>query len=109
VILERFEFQYKTGARSFLGDANERATWVDEKIDGWISSAETLAKVAKRYPQTAYAGLTRSLQMEWQYTLRVVPEVVAQFERVKSALVDSFLPILFGLEEEPAVSEGVCV
>jgi hypothetical protein len=83
-------------------------TWIDEKIDGWISSVETLVKVAKRYPQTVYAGLTRSLQMEWQYTLRVVPEVAAQFERVESALANSFLPIVFGLNEVP-VSEGLHV
>ena len=39
--------------------------WVQEKMEGWVSGAGALARIAKRYPQTAYTGFTVSLQLEW--------------------------------------------
>jgi hypothetical protein len=75
--LERFEFDYRDGARylgSFLGATSTRDEWLDEKLATWIAAVRTLAKLAKRYPQTAYTGMSRSLQMEWQYTLWVIPD-----------------------------------
>jgi hypothetical protein len=50
--------------------------------------------MARRYPQTAYAGLAKSLQQEWQYLQRVVPNCGAVFEPVKEAIRLVFLPAL---------------
>jgi hypothetical protein len=61
--LETFQFKYQAGARylgSFLGNEGERGAWLATKIDTWISSVRTLGKMAKRYPQTLYAGMARS-------------------------------------------------
>ena len=41
--------------------------------------------------------------MEWQYTLRVVPEVASHFERLEAAISHDFLP--FVLQETTAPSE----
>jgi hypothetical protein len=63
--------------------------------------------MATRYSQTAYIGLTLSLQMESQYTLWVVPGIDAQLKRIKSAIADSFIPSLLGLDQD-LTSELLC-
>ena len=30
--------------------------WLEEKVEEWVSSVRALARIAKRYPQTAYTG-----------------------------------------------------
>ena len=44
--------------------------------------------MARRYPQTAYAGLSQSLQSEWQYLQRVTPDIAPVF---LPALLDSLI------------------
>ena len=56
-----------------------------------------MARYATRYPQTAYAGLTKSLQQEWTYVQRVTPGIEDAFAPVEKALREQFLPALFGL------------
>jgi len=55
--------------------------------------------VARRYPQTAYAGLARSPQTEWTYLQRVVPGVDEAFQPIETALREAFLPALFALPQ----------
>ena len=43
------------------------------KVEVWPHGVHTLAKIAKCYPQSAYAGLGMSLQLEWQYLQITVP------------------------------------
>ena len=47
--------------------------WLDPMVKKWVTGIETLARIAVRFPQTAYVGLVSSLQAEWQYICRVVP------------------------------------
>lgn len=47
-------------------------------------------------PQTAYAGFIRCLQAKWKYLQRVVPIIGDAFAPVKNAIMDDFLPSLFG-------------
>ena len=42
-----------------------------EKVTGWIDLVDVLAGVARRYPQTSYAGLKISLQQEWDFFQRI--------------------------------------
>ena len=35
-----------------------RDCWIEPKIEGWVFVVEELAKVAVKYPQSAYAGFT---------------------------------------------------
>jgi hypothetical protein len=71
----------------------------------WIDAVRILTKIAKRYPQTAYAGMARSLQMEWQYTLRVIPGVAELFEPLAKVIAEECLPALLG--ESGALPEGL--
>jgi hypothetical protein len=61
--------------------------------------------MAKRYPQTLYAGMARSLQIEWQYTLRVLPDVEALFEPLAQVITAEYLPAL--LSEPAGLPEGI--
>ncbi|KAL7549341.1 hypothetical protein ACHAWF_012611, partial [Thalassiosira exigua] len=54
----------------FVGSKGMRDRWVEPKVEEWVKGIEALAKVAVRYPQSAYKGFTDSLQAEWQYLSR---------------------------------------
>jgi hypothetical protein len=95
--LEAFGFNYTEGYRyvgGFLGTAEALGQWLDPKIQKWVKGVQSLAQVARRYPQTAYAGLAMSLQQEWQYLQRVVPGCGAAFQPIEDALRDDFIPAL---------------
>ena len=103
--LEGFNFQYRDGSRylgSFIGTAATQQDWIDPQIQKWVGGVEALARVAKRFPQTAYAGLAKSLQSEWQYLQRVVPNAGLSFAPVEAALTTTFLPSL--LQETPTAN-----
>jgi hypothetical protein len=97
--LSRFNFTYCEGTRylgGFVGSKSSREKWLAPKIQRWIRGVTRLSTIAKRYPQTAYAGLTKSLQSEWMYLQRVVPCTAGDFQGIEDALRESFLPALFG-------------
>ena len=50
-------------------------SWLKEKIQGWTESVNILSRVAQKHPQSAYAGLQKSLQQEWAFVQRVTPGV----------------------------------
>jgi hypothetical protein len=54
--------------------------------------------VAKNFPQSAYSGLQKSLQQEWQFVKRVKEGVGAEFTNIDEAISQTFLPALFGNE-----------
>jgi hypothetical protein len=93
--------QFVRGKRylgGFIGGCDPKLEWVKEKVKVWADGVNILASVAKHYPQTAFAGLTISLQNEWQYTLRTVPGVAALFDPVEKAIRSRFLPALLGVD-----------
>ena len=48
----------------FLGDVLAEREWLGKKIQGWKESVAILAGVALKHPQSAYAGLQKSLQQQ---------------------------------------------
>jgi hypothetical protein len=52
--------------------------------------------VAKNFPHSAYSGLQKSLQQEWQFVKRVKEDVGREFASIEEALSLTFLPALFG-------------
>ena len=98
-----FNFSLRLGHRyvgGYVGSAAEEADWIDPQIQQWVEGVQRLSKVAKRFPQTAYAGLARSLQSEWQYLQRVTPDIAAAFEPLEVALAKNFLPALLDTSVE---------
>ena len=83
-----------------MGDMLAEKEWLGKKVEGWTESIVTLAGVALKNPQSAYAGLQKSFQQEWDFVQRVTPGVGAAFGPVKEALREVFIPALFwGLTE----------
>ena len=79
----------------FLGDAVAEREWLEEKVQGWKELVAILAGVSLKHPQSAYAGLQKSLQQEWAFVQRATPGVGAAFSPVEEALCEVFVPSLF--------------
>jgi len=95
--MEEFNFTYTDGNRyvgGFIGAPDTRGEWLDTQITKWSENVRQLAQIAKRYPQTAFAGLSKSLQAEWQYLQRVTPNCKDSFGPIEEAIGKSFLPAL---------------
>jgi hypothetical protein len=102
-LLRNFQFRYKDGHRyvgGYLGTDAARHEWIDPQIQKWVSGIKKLSKVALRYPQTAYAGLAKSLQSEWMYLQRVTDQCGDAFAPIDKAIEEDFLPALFGAKME---------
>ena len=59
----------------------------------------TLAKIAKPYPQSEYAGLGVLLQLDWKYLKSNVPGIGSLTGPIDDSLREAFFPALFGGEE----------
>jgi hypothetical protein len=101
--LVEFNFRHEEGHRylgGFVGTEAAEAQWVDPQIQQWIEGVHCLAAAARRYPQTAYAGLLQSLQAEWQYLQRVTPDIAPAFAPLEAAIATVFLPALLATTVE---------
>ncbi len=64
---ESLGFKLTEGSRylgGHVGETSSRNAWLEEKISNWKAGIQELAQVAGSYPQSAYAGLQKSLQQE---------------------------------------------
>jgi hypothetical protein len=80
----------------FIGKDDALRSWLVEKTNSWEEAVADIAEVAPNFPQTAYSGLQKSLQQEWQLFQRVTKGVGPAFRDVEHALSKTFLPTLFG-------------
>ena len=97
--LHPFPFTYTDGhwyVGGFLGPTSKRTAWLTPKIQGWVDGVRALAMVAHRHPQSAYVGLVRSLQSEWQYLQRVTADCADAFAPIEEAIAEDFIPAMFG-------------
>ena len=56
-----------TGSRylgGFIGDTEAESPWLERKVQGWEELERMLSGVSFKHPQSAYAGLKKSLQQE---------------------------------------------
>ena len=68
---------------------------------------KTLAGVARKHPQSAYAVLQKSLQKEWTFMQRVTLCIGDAFVPVEKSLWETFSPALFQVLGEGALGRGV--
>ena len=69
----------------YIRDIEAEGSWLEAKIEGWTESVAILAGVARKQPQSAYAGLQKSLQQELAFVQRVTPGVGDFFGPVEKA------------------------
>ena len=79
----------------FVGELRVERRWVQTKVEGWAESVKTLVGVARKHPQSAYAGLQKSLQQEWAFVQRVTPGIGKAFVPVEEDIAKAFFPALF--------------
>ena len=84
---------------AYLGPQAELEARVKPQVDAWAHRVKVLAKIARRHPQSAYAGLGILIQSEWQYLQRTVPGVGTLMGPIEEALREKCPPLLFGGEE----------
>jgi hypothetical protein len=83
----------------FVGSEAMLERWLDPKVKKWVAGVEILARIASRFPQTAYAGLASSLQAEWQYICRVIPGAEHYLGPIESAICEKFIPALLQVSD----------
>ncbi len=87
-----------TGGRflgGFIGDDKSVDDYVRKKIDGWVKCVEKMAGVAAHQPQAAYTAMIKSLQSEWSFLQRVVPECKKSFSVLRDKICEVFWPAVF--------------
>ena len=65
-------------------------------MSDWEASILDISDTAHKFPQSAFAGLQKSLQHEWGFVQRVVPDIGPQFWPLEEAITNTFLSALFG-------------
>jgi hypothetical protein len=91
--------QGKCYMAGFVGLEAMLEHWLNPMVKKWVTGIETLARIAVRFSQTAYAGLVSSLQTKRQYICRVVPSAGQYLEQVELALCEKFIPALLQVSE----------
>ena len=87
-----------TGRRylgGFVGEREAEVIWIKENVEGWTECVQTLAGVARKLHQSAYAGLQKSLQQEWAFMQRVTPGISNSFGPVEEEIKTAFITELF--------------
>ena len=59
-----------------IGDKDSQKSYIHGKVDGWVKCVQHLSHAATKTPQAAFASMTKSLQCEWGFIQRVVPDCV---------------------------------
>ena len=70
----------------FIGEGEAEKNWLAWKVAGWADSVETLAGFSRKHSQSAYAGLQKSLQQEWEFVQQVTPGIDDAFGPVEKAM-----------------------
>ena len=81
---------------AYLGPQAELEVWVKPQVEAWSHGVRVLAKISRRHPQSAYAGLGMLLKLEWQYLQRTVPRVGTLMGPIEEALGEKLFPSIFG-------------
>ena len=96
--------QVATSARFLggcIGEPDGVRSFVKERVETWVSSVNCLAAATRKYPQSAYCALNRSLSCEWSYLQRVVQGLEEEFAPLRDVILEQFAPAILGREVLP--------
>ena len=69
------------------------------QVDAWYHKVRILGKIARRHPQSYYAGLGMLLQLDWNYLKRTILGVGTLMGLIEEALREKIFLAQFGGEE----------
>ena len=61
----------------------------------WANSIVKLSNVAEFQPQAAFAALAKSVQFEWSYVQRILPNFDEEYITIQEAMSEKFWPAVF--------------
>ena len=79
-----------------IGTREYCRNFMKQKIEYWTECVTKVSKAAVRAPQAAFSTMTKSLQCEWEFVQRVVPDCAETFIPLQRAISDQFFPSLLG-------------
>ena len=88
-----------SGSRFLGGFVGERSMATDygaQKVKMWVDCVKHLSDVAKVQPQAAHAAVSRSLQFEWSFLQRVIPNCATVFVPLRDVIHHQFYPAVLG-------------
>ena len=64
----------------------------------WGKCVDLLSQASENFPQSVYASFTKSLQSEWTYLQRVVPNCDDIYSTLKEKIEKNLIPSVLGRE-----------
>lgn len=80
----------------FIGEDDECELYVKQKMEKWVQCVASLSKAAESQPQAAFAALVKSIQCEWRFLQRVIPNCSILFSPLSDIIKEKFFPSIFG-------------
>ena len=102
--------KYVNGSRYlgiFVGYKAADDSWLADKVQGWTELVKNMSGIAPKHPQSAYSGLQKSLQQEWEFMQLITPGIVDAFGLVEKALQETFIQALLQGLVEGTTGRGV--
>ena len=88
-----------------IGNEDEKNEYIKSKIDDWTDCIKKISKAAEKYPQSAYASFTKSLQCEWSYLQRVTNITPETYTPIREAILTHLIPAILGRESSHSEQE----
>ena len=79
----------------FIEDHDSTKAFIQKKIMELTNSVVKLSKVAESQPQAAFSALAKSLQFEWSYLQRILPNFDDEYVPIQDAVNQMFSPAVF--------------
>ena len=79
----------------FIGDHDSTKAFIQKKIVELTNSVVKLSKLAESQPQAAFSALAKSLQFEWSYLQRILPNFDDEYVPIQDAVNQMFWPAVF--------------
>ena len=81
---------------SAVGQSKFVASFVEQKVNEWMTDLETLTEFARTEPHAAFGALTHGLRSKYSYILRTVSTAVDYVSVIDKFLEEQLLPVLTG-------------
>ena len=81
---------------SAIGSRQFTEQFAAKKTEQFVNEIESRAKIAERYPQSAYAAFSHCIISKWRYLMRTVENIDIFFQPIEEAINQIFVPALTG-------------
>ena len=98
---------------SAIGSRQFMEQFATKKIEQFVNEIESVAKIAERYPQSAYAAFSHCTISKWRYLMRTVENIDESFQPLEDAINQIFVRALTGRglcnpNERKLISLAIC-